>query len=304
MDVVTVLKTINLGKRFKNRWAVYDLNIEVGRGQIFGFLGPNGAGKSTTIRLLLSLISPTDGDFELFGESVKQSGKKIYSKIGALVETPNFYNYLSAERNLRILAELSGGVTRSRIHEILSIVRLEDRCNEKVKDFSHGMRQRLGIAQALLSYPELVILDEPTAGLDPEGMREIRDLILSLSKDLNMTIFLSSHLLHEVEQVCSHMAVIDNGKLVVQGEVRELLKRTGFFVTELHVNNPVEAQSLLEKQRWVDKVAVEKGVLKVQVSSDKRCILTKFLVNEGFEVSAVIPRTSLEDYYISLVQKK
>jgi ABC-2 type transport system ATP-binding protein len=189
-----VLKTINLSKRFRQRWAVNDLNLTVERGQIFGFLGPNGAGKSTTIRMLLGLIKPSRGSFEFFEQDGRNKGTAVLKKIGALVEKPDFYLYLSAARNLQMLGELSGGVTRKRIAEVLEIVKLQDRIDDKVKEYSHGMRQRLGIAQAILNDPELVLLDENQPnGLDPVGIKEIRELIVSLARDFGKTIFLSSH---------------------------------------------------------------------------------------------------------------
>ncbi len=299
-----ILKTNNLSKRFKHRLVVSDLNLEVEKGQIFGFLGPNGAGKSTTIRMLLSLIAPTSGNFELFGGDWKTQDKKVYSKVGALVEAPDFYLYLSAERNLKILGELNGWISRNRIYEVLDIVRLKDRARDKVKSFSHGMRQRLGIAQAIMCKPELIILDEPTSGLDPEGIKEIRNLIVSLSKDLECTVFLSSHLLHEIEQVCTHMGIIDHGKLIVQGEVQKLLRETDFFVTEVSTDKPQKALDLLQSEPWVKKVALSDEILKVHLSAECRPKLAECLIRNKIRVSSIIPRTSLEDYYLSLVKRE
>jgi len=297
-----VLRTVNLSKRFGNRWAVADLNLAVESGQIFGFLGPNGAGKSTTIRMLLALIKPSRGTYEFFDQDARQLGIGVYRKIGALVEKPDFYLYLSAERNLKMLGELSGGVSSQRIDEVLEIVKLQDRASDKVKNYSHGMRQRLGIAQAILCDPELIILDEPTTGLDPVGIKEIRDLIVSLAHDFGKTIFLSSHLLHEVEQVCSHMAIIDNGKLVVQGAVHDLLKATDYFVTEIAVDDPERARTVLADEPRIRQITLTENTLKVQAAVEARPDLVERLVQNGLKVSAVIPRTSLEDYYLSLVQ--
>jgi len=299
-----ILKTNNLSKKFKHRWVVSDLNLEVERGQIFGFLGPNGAGKSTTIRMLLSLIKPTSGSFELLGTDGRKHSKKIYSRVGALVEKPDFYLYLSAERNLKILGVLNGGVSRKRIYEVLDIVKLKERARDKVKCFSHGMRQRLGVAQAIMYKPELIILDEPTSGLDPEGIKEIRNLIVSLSKDLGCTIFLSSHILHEIEQVCTHMAIIDYGKLIVQGEVQKLLRETDFFVTEVKTEEPQRAFNILKSESWVKKVSLEDEILKVSISAECRPKLAECLVRNEIKVSSIIPRTSLEDYYLSLVKSE
>jgi len=297
-----VLKTINLSKRFRQRWAVNDLNLTVERGQIFGFLGPNGAGKSTTIRMLLGLIKPSRGSFEFFDLDGRNKGTAVLKKIGALVEKPDFYLYLSAARNLQMLGELSGGVTRKRIAEVLEIVKLQDRIDDKVKEYSHGMRQRLGIAQAILNDPELVLLDEPTNGLDPVGIKEIRELIVSLARDFGKTIFLSSHLLHEVEQTCTHMAIIDNGKLVVQGDVHDLLKATDFFVTEIIVDEPERARMILADDIRIDKITIDGKALKVHAPDEARPEIIAHLVAGGVKISAVIPRTSLEDYYLSLVK--
>ncbi len=297
-----VLKTINLSKRFRQRWAVNDLNLTVERGQIFGFLGPNGAGKSTTIRMLLGLIKPSRGSFEFFEQDGRNKGTAVLKKIGALVEKPDFYLYLSAARNLQMLGELSGGVTRKRIAEVLEIVKLQDRIDDKVKEYSHGMRQRLGIAQAILNDPELVLLDEPTNGLDPVGIKEIRELIVSLARDFGKTIFLSSHLLHEVEQTCTHMAIIDNGKLVVQGDVHDLLKATDFFVTEIIVDEPERARMILADDVRIDKITIDGKALKVHAPDEARPEIIAHLVAGGVKISAVIPRTSLEDYYLSLVK--
>jgi len=283
---------------------VKDLNLTVEKGQIFGFLGPNGAGKSTAIRMLVNLIRPSSGSFELLSQSVRYSGQKIYSRIGALVEKPDFYLYLSAEKNLKILGSLSGGVDSNRISEVLEIVRLQDRARENVRNYSHGMRQRLGIAQALLSQPELLILDEPTSGLDPEGIHEIRELIVSLAREQNMTVMLSSHLLHEIEQVCTHMAIIDNGSLVVQGSVEELLYKTDFFVTEILVDNPERAFNHLKSEKWVKEIIIENGLLKVHISAEKRPVLAEYLIHNHFKVFSIVPRTSLEDYYLSLLKSR
>ncbi len=221
----TVLRTIELTKRYKNRLVVDHLNIEVRRGDVFGFLGPNGAGKSTTIRMILHLVFPSEGDVEIFGASLKKARHKALAKIGAVVEKPAFYNHLSALRNLEILGGLQKPVSRRRIMEQLEQVGLADRAKDPVKTYSHGMNQRLGLALILLNEPELVILDEPTTGLDPQGMKEVRDLIQDLARERGVTIFLSSHLLYEVELIATRMAIIHQGKLRVEGSVQDLLKK-------------------------------------------------------------------------------
>ena len=219
-----VLQAFNLSKRFKSRWAVHELNLTVPRGEVFGFLGPNGAGKSTTIRMFLTLITPTSGRVELFGKPLHRHRAEILARVGGLVERADFYLYLTARRNLEIIAGLIGSTSSKKIDAVLDIVGLLDRAGDKVKTYSHGMKQRLGIGQALLGDPEFIILDEPTSGLDPIGIKEVRELIRQLSTEQSITVFLSSHLLSEIEQTATSMAIINAGRLVVQGKVKELLE--------------------------------------------------------------------------------
>ncbi|HHJ53540.1 MAG TPA: ABC transporter ATP-binding protein, partial [Caldithrix abyssi] len=202
----------NLTKKFGRITAVNGLNLTVHRGDVFGFLGPNGAGKSTTIRMMLGLVRPSSGSINIFGQPLQSDRKTILSRVGAIVEKPDFYIYLTAFQNLKLLANISGRpIADSRIWEMLETVGLADRAHSKVKSFSHGMKQRLGIAQALLHDPDLIILDEPTTGLDPQGMKEIRDLIRQLSREQGKTIFLSSHILKEIEEVATRVVIIDKG---------------------------------------------------------------------------------------------
>ena len=275
-------------------------------GEIFGFLGSNGAGKSTTIRLMLALIKPDAGDIEIFGKSVTALRNGALQGVGALIEEPSFYRNISARRNLQMLANMER-VPADRIDEVLEIVGLADRGGDKVKVYSHGMKQRLGIAQALLARPRLLILDEPTTGLDPRGMKEVRELIVGLAGE-RITIFLSSHLLHEVEQVCTAMAIISQGKLVAQGKVDELLskgsfgKETDLFTTEIRAAPLDKARSVLGELEFIGSVDVAGDTLKVTVSSRRLSEVAEALVQNGVRVSALIPRTSLEDYFLSLTR--
>ena len=219
-----IIEINSLTKDFKDLRAVNSLNLNVFEGDVFGFLGPNGAGKSTTIRMLLSLIKPTEGSIKLFDKTLQKNRIEILKRIGAIVEKPDFYGYLSAYKNLEILGKISGKeISKNRIMEVLELVGLSKRYKSKVKTFSHGMKQRLGLGQALLHNPDLIILDEPTTGLDPQGMKEIRDLILHLSKVEKKTIFLSSHILSEVELVANRMIIINKGTTKVEGYVKDLL---------------------------------------------------------------------------------
>jgi ABC-2 type transport system ATP-binding protein len=298
-----ILQTRNLGKQYKQRWAVHHLNLEVHRGDVFGFLGPNGAGKSTTIRMLLSLIKPTEGDVFLFGYSLKKEREKALHSIGGIVEKPDFYLYLTANRNLEIVGALNGGTTRKRIFEVLELVGLAQRASDKVKTYSHGMKQRLGIAQALLSDPQLVILDEPTSGLDPQGMKEIRDLIRHLAHDQNKTVMLSSHLLNEVEMVANRMAIINRGEMVKQGEVTTLLDEGEKYV--LVRGRPVaKLRSVLKKHKVVKKAVERGGAFEVTMSFEDVPTLNRSLIQNGIAVEALIPRRSLEDFFLSITENE
>jgi ABC-2 type transport system ATP-binding protein len=299
-----IIEIENLSKKFKDLKAVDKLNLNVYRGDVFGFLGPNGAGKSTTIRMILSLISPTSGSIKLFGKSLKNNRKNLLSRIGAIVEKPDFYGYLSAYKNLEILGKLSNvNISSKRIMEVLELVGLEKRFKSKVKTFSHGMKQRLGIAQALLHNPELIILDEPTTGLDPQGMKEIRDLIIYLSKNENKTIFLSSHILYEVELVANRMIIIDKGSAKVEGKVNELLNANKLKVT-FEVDDINKAKVILANSSWIDKLdsSIESKLF-FFLLPEEISLLNKYLVQNEVKVSAVIPTRSLEDFFLSITKK-
>lgn len=293
-----ILSVKNLSKSFGKRKAVDSLSFEIREGEIFGFLGPNGAGKSTAIRAMLSLIKPDDGDIEIFNKSVRKYHNSALQGVGALVERPDFYEYLSAYKNLSILA-IMDKVPKNRIVEVLKIVGLANRGEDKVKAYSQGMKQRLGIAQALLSNPRLLILDEPTNGLDPRGMKEVRGLIQKLAQE-GITILLSSHLLHEVEQVCTTMAIINLGKLIKIGSVHDLLNEADTFITEIKAKPIIKARKILKDSKFISSVEENNGVFKIKIANKDIGQLTRDLVKAGIDVSAIIPRTSLEDYFLSL----
>jgi ABC-type multidrug transport system ATPase subunit len=299
-----IIEVTNLNKRFKNTLAVNNLNLQVLRGDVFGFLGPNGAGKSTTIRILLSLISPNSGSINIFGKSLRRFRKQILEKVGAIVEKPDFYNFLSAYKNLEILAKLSGiEVSSSRIFELLELVGLKDRYKSKVKTYSHGMKQRLGIAQALLHNPELIILDEPTTGLDPFGMKEIRDLIIRLSKEEKKTVFLSSHILSEIEMIADRMIIINKGTSVIQGSVKELLN-SGVLKVAFEVDDIIKSKSILEGTSWFNKIEFISGdTLNFSLEQKEIAPLNKLLVEQGINVNAVIPKRSLEEYFLKITSE-
>jgi ABC-2 type transport system ATP-binding protein len=221
----SILEISNLIKKFGDVTAVNNVNLRVCKGQVFGFLGPNGAGKTTTIGMILGLIHPSNGRIELFGELISPSQTRPLQKVGALVGHPSLIPYLSGRENLRLVAKLSAETSGEQIDEVLELVSMTEAANRTVKGYSTGMKQRIGLASALMHKPDLVILDEPTNGLDPAGMREIRQIILNLAQN-GTTVFLSSHLLHEVEQVCDEIAVLNKGQIVAQGSVAELLSQS------------------------------------------------------------------------------
>ena len=297
----TVLRTIELTKRYKNRLVVDHLNIEVRQGDVFGFLGPNGAGKSTTIRMILHLVFPSEGDVEIFGASLKKARHKALAKVGAVVEKPAFYNHLSALRNLEILGGLQKPVSRRQIMEQLEQVGLVDRAEDPVKTYSHGMNQRLGLALILLNEPELVILDEPTTGLDPQGMKEVRELIQGLARERGVTIFLSSHLLYEVELIATRMAIIHQGKLRVEGNVQDLLKK-GQSSVLVKTDRPEEALQFLKTNESYRSAAIHSDGINVELDPERIPELNRQLVNAGFNVNGLIPQRTLETYFLNLIE--
>jgi ABC-type multidrug transport system ATPase subunit len=301
MKPETVLRTNGLGKRFGTRWAVRDINLEVQRGDVFCFLGPNGAGKSTTIRMILTLLLPTTGTIEIFGKDIQAERSIVLSRVCGIVEKPDFYLYLTAYKNLEILGSLTRRISDDEIMEALDTVGLKARAFDKVKTFSHGMKQRLGIAQALLTGPEMIILDEPTAGLDPQGMKEVRELITMLSREKGMTIFLSTHLLSEVELVATRMAVINHGEMIAQGAVAELLDREQ---TEYSLQaSPVKAAvKLMKGLSWVAVVPDGKGATRVHIDPGRASELIRFLVMHDIEVSAFYPHRTLEDFFLKITE--
>jgi len=299
-----VIKTCGLTKRYGKRLAVDGLDLEVGRGQIFGFLGPNGAGKSTTIRVLLGLLRPSGGEAWVLGARVPQDRLRVAARVGALAESPAFYDHLSGRRNLEMLSRLSGSCERGRIDRVLELVGLADRQRDQVGAYSHGMRQRLGIAQALLPKPELVILDEPATGLDPKGLAEVRELMRHLRDEEGITIFLSSHLLHEVELICTDVCVVSNGRIVKQGTVEELLSRKQSEV-EVTVNDPVAAAGVAQQLPYVSRAEMVNGQLRVTLTGDSAADLNRELVSAGLRVSALSPaRSTLEEIYLTLMAEQ
>lgn len=298
-----VIKVKNLAKNFGSFEAVRDVSFTVNKGDVFGFLGPNGAGKSTTIRCLLSLIKLNAGSIEMFGKTYDTSRYEILSKIGSIIEKPDFYNYLSAQKNLEIFARISGAtVSTKEIHEMLEFVGLGGRGKDKTKGFSHGMKQRLGIAQTLLHKPELIILDEPTTGLDPQGIIEIRNLILRLKNEQNKTILLSSHQLSEIELIANRMVIITKGKSLVEGDVQELLNAQELTV-RLELSDVNKAIPLIQ-QHFANADITRINETEISLSLERQEVpqLNKMLGDNQILVYALEPKRKLEDFFIKIVQ--
>ncbi|HSD63427.1 MAG TPA: ABC transporter ATP-binding protein [Ignavibacteriaceae bacterium] len=305
MNEEKIIEVNHLSKEFREVKAVNQLNLNVYKGDVFGFLGPNGAGKSTTIRMLLSLINPTEGEIKIFGKLLKKERISILRRIGAIVEKPDFYGFLSAYKNLEILGRISGiDVSDKKIMETLELVGLEKRYKSKVKTFSHGMKQRLGLAQALLHDPDLIILDEPTTGLDPQGMKEIRELIIYLSREKQKTLFLSSHILYEVELVANRMIIINKGQTVVEGEVGELLNLDKMKVT-FEVNDSELAKNAITNTVFINDLdTIVNNTMIFTLRSEDIPSLNKHFIENNISVSAVIPTRSLEEYFLNITGKE
>jgi ABC-2 type transport system ATP-binding protein len=304
LDNEKVIEIEDLSKQFREVKAVDNLSLTVYKGDVFGFLGPNGAGKSTTIRMLVSLINPTNGKIKIFGKDLKTNRIDILKHLGAIVEKPDFYGYLSAYKNIEILGKLSQtDVSNKRIMEVLELVGLEKRYKSKVKTFSHGMKQRLGLAQALLHDPDLIILDEPTTGLDPQGMKEVRDLLLYLSNEKKKTIFISSHILYEIELIANRMIIINKGTKVVEGYVEDLLNSNNLKVS-IEVNDIEKAKAIINSSFWNGRIeSSASNKLIFSLTNDEIPKVNRFLVENNIEVSAVVPTRSLEQYFLNITEK-
>ena len=297
-----VVRTEHLTKHYVKLVAVDDLNLEVHRGQVFGFLGPNGAGKSTTMSMMLGLIAPTSGNIEIFGLSVKSNLADILGKIGAVVENPGFYPYLSGWDNLKVFARISCNVTDNRLKEVLKLIDLADRAQDKFSGYSQGMKQRLAIACALLHDPEFIILDEPTSGLDPAGMKEIRELITKLGQE-GKTIFLNSHLLHEVEQVCDHVAIIKKGKVIAMGAPNDLIKHGDTL--QIRVTDTDKAVAILNEEDWVSSIAREGDLLILKAPTERATDISALLAKNGVFISEMQAREdSLESFFLELTEEE
>ncbi|MEK4869265.1 ABC transporter ATP-binding protein [Niallia sp. FSL W8-1348] len=295
-----IIETSNLTKKFGKFLAVDQVNLLVPKGGIYGFLGPNGAGKSTTIRMLLGLIKETKGEVKVFGKSIKEERIAILKRIGSMVETPSYYGHLTAYENLEVTRKILG-TEKIEIDRVLEIVKLTDVRNKAVRKFSLGMKQRLGIAQALLGKPDLLILDEPTNGLDPSGIIEIRELIKSLPKDYGITILISSHILSEMELMATHVGIINNGKLLFQGSMDDLRKKQK-AVIQLEVEPRADVEMYL-KNRGIPYKA-DKRYLYLEPNYQPAKINRELIMN-GYAVhQLMMKKNSLEEIFLSITGKE
>ncbi|MBK6937024.1 MAG: ABC transporter ATP-binding protein [Chitinophagaceae bacterium] len=298
-----ILEVTGLTKLFNGFRAVDDLSFSVKKGEVHGFLGQNGAGKSTTIRMLLTLIEPDSGEIVIFGRKLKSHRSEVLKKIGAVIERPDLYKYLSALENIRIFAAVSGvKVSEKQLMEQLEAVGLASRAKSKVRTYSQGMRQRLGLACALVHSPELIILDEPTNGLDPQGIADMRSMITQLSKEQGKTMLVSSHLLNEMEMVADSMLIINNGRKVVEGKVKDLLHPEA-SVIELTTHMQDATLAFLNNTGWGTYLKMHSGdIFRFEFNKQRVAEFNKQLVESGIEVSSLALVNSLEQFFLSQTQ--
>ncbi len=296
-----ILEVTDLSKSFKKFKAVDKLSFTIEQGAVYGFLGQNGAGKSTTMRMLLGLIFPDSGTIAINGYKFNNSRRFLLKNIGAVIERPDLYGYLSGWDNLRMFATLSGmSIPNKRIHEVLEIVGLKGREKDKVKAYSQGMKQRLGIAIAMVHDPDLLILDEPTNGLDPQGIAEIRALVISLSRDHNKTILISSHLLYEIEQIATNMLIIHKGKKLSDGPVSQLFNPDETLI-EIELQPEENIKTVVENSQWYGKsVRISPSKLVFKMNPSFTPDLNRWLVNQNVNVLNINSRHSFEAYFLSI----
>lgn len=300
-----IVKVSGLTKQFGSFTAVDQLSFSVDQGDVYGFLGQNGAGKSTTIRMLLTLITPSEGDLELFGMPLHSHRKEILQQVGAVIEKPDVYKYLSAYENLKLFARLSGiKPTRALLMNQLEQVGLAERAHDIVKTFSQGMKQRLGIGIALVHNPQLIVLDEPTNGLDPQGIADIRNLILFLSREQKKTVIVSSHLLNEIEQIATRILIIDKGKKLVEGSASALINEEQ-AILEMEVSNRESAHQILAASEWRNQLLPEReSKLLVKIKRSEIPAFNRLLASNGVDIYSLASRNNLEDYFLQVTAGK
>lgn len=300
-DDAPPVRARGLVKRYKDVLAVDHIDLNVRHGDVYGFLGPNGAGKTTTLRMALGLITPTEGTVELFGRDPMRQGARALNGVAGFVEAPRFYPYLTARKNLQLLAALDGDGAASLIDEVLDVVELSPRAGHKVGGYSHGMRQRLGIAAALLRRPRLLILDEPATGLDPAGMRDMRALIRRLA-DEGITVLLSSHQLPEVQELCDRVAIVDSGRVVYEGALSDL-RRQGGASYRLRTSDDARTLTIARAQSGVEHVSQNEHGVSLQADEQHVGELSLALGDAGIAIFALTPElATLEDLFFRLTE--
>lgn len=299
----SILAVEHLSKQFGAVTAVDDLSFSIQPGDVYAFLGQNGAGKSTTMRMILGLIHPTAGKVFINGEEFTPGRRQLLQHIGAIIERPDLYGYLSGWDNLKIMARMSGKkIPKARLEEMLELVHLKGREHDKVKGYSQGMKQRLGIAIAMVHNPALLILDEPTNGLDPQGIADMRNLILHLSRDHGKTILISSHLLSEVQQIASSMLIVHKGRKVAEGRVEELMHPSDSLV-DLRFEENEALLRYLQESRWKESIrSTGAGQVIFNLKPEEVPALAQVVVAQGGRILSLQTRHSLEDLFISLTQ--
>jgi ABC-2 type transport system ATP-binding protein len=295
------VKARGLVKRYKDVLAVDHIDLNVGDGDVYGFLGPNGAGKTTTLRMALGLITPTEGSVELFGRNPMREGARALQGVAGFVEAPRFYPYLTARKNLELLAALDGNGASGRIEEVLATVELTARARHKVGGYSHGMRQRLGIAAALLRRPRLLVLDEPATGLDPAGMRDMRELIRGLAGE-GITVLLSSHQLPEVQELCDRVAIVESGRVVYEGALADL-RRQGGAGYRLHSTDDTRALEVARAQAGIERASLDEHGIAFQALERDVGELSLALAAAGVGILSLTPElATLEDLFFRLTE--
>jgi ABC-type multidrug transport system ATPase subunit len=302
MSIAIQLKEIT--KTFKNFTAVNGLNLQVNKGDIYGFLGPNGSGKSTTLRLMMGLIKPSSGEINLFGKSLANNRSEIMKKVGCMIEKPDFYGYLNAKENLELVARASLlSYSKKQYSDLFELVGLLGREKDKVKTFSHGMKQRLGLAQTLIHNPELIILDEPNTGLDPQGIIDLRQLMLMLNKEQGKTIVFSSHILSEVQEICTSMVVINKGKAVVEGKVADLLSQENLHVV-VETSDMNALRNYMQNSTWHAAVVSESNSeMHLQLAKKDIPLLSQEIIKQNIPLLRIDYRNQLEEYFLRITKE-
>lgn len=296
----SVLQVSNLKKQIKKTQIIKGVSFDIKEGEIVGFLGPNGSGKTTTLRMLVGLSKPTSGEVEICGYSLRKEFVKAMANVGCIIEGPDLYDYMSGYRNLELLASMSKDVTKKDIDEAVALVGMENRIHDKVAVYSMGMKQRIGLAQALIHKPRLLILDEPTNGLDPQGIHEFREIVKNLARDKKISVLISSHLISEVQLMCDRVSIINDGRIIQSASIDDVLV-TGEVVWTL--NDPKKAQSLLEHTFGLDS-STDGQALRASVDPVRLSEINNTLIASGFDITYVEnKKRTLEDLFLSLTDK-